>query len=365
MNMEQVKANNRRSILNTINANGSMSRKDIAVATGLTPAAVTLLCNELIDEGLVIEKGTVSDNKRAGRRKILLEINYDEYIVIGVTIESEDTVVVMSNLKGDLVDKKVFKTDSDMMPGKHLAIVSDLIEEMKSNHPREARKIKGGCVAISGIVNKDAKTSEHAYGVWHKEVKVCEILEKNTGIPFVIENNVDAFAMAELLFGIGVSYDNLLVLKWGPGVGSTIVTNKTIYQGRNGRAAELGHFIVEPNGRQCDCGRKGCLETMVSYKTMSEKKSFLPEEFGEVYEDFQDELELFARTIVNSMTILAPNRVILSGKMFADERVRKTFIDKCKSYDSKYDEGRILYSTLVDKEEYIGSIAAFCQNTIF
>ena len=68
---------------------------------------------------------------------------------------------------------------------------------------------------------------------------------------------MNAFAMAELLYGMGREYDNLLIIKWGPGVGSAIVIDDQLYEGRHGKAAELGHYIVERDGRLCGCGRQG------------------------------------------------------------------------------------------------------------
>ena len=203
---------------------------------------------------------------------------------------------------------------------------------------------------------------------------VCEILERQLGYPVVIENNVNAFAIAELMYGFGRKYDNLLVIKWGPGVGSTIIIDNKVYEGRHAKAAELGHFIVERDGAVCDCGRRGCLETKVSYKAMAAQKPFSQNAFGEAYHKaktqgdaqvFDEAIDLFARTIVNSITILAPNRVVLCGRLFQDEEIRARLIEQCKQYDVGCDEKRIIYSVLAEKEDYIGPVAAFVQEEIF
>ena len=65
------------------------------------------------------------------------------------------------------------------------------------------------------------------------------------------------------------------------------------------------------------------------------------------------------------MSILAPNRVVLAGKLFSDERVRNALIMRCKHYDKKYNEKRILYSPLADKEDYIGPIATYIEREMF
>lgn len=363
INMGQVKKQNRNSILRYMNSHVDVSRKDIAEATGLTAAAVTQICGEFLDAGLIKECGTSADNKGAGRKKVKLRINYEYAYILGITIESANTVIVLSNMKGDLVDR--IECNTKMNPTQFVEEIVSKSNDIINKNPSKAKKIKGGCVAIAGPVDKEECVSLHAYGIWNEEVKICNMLEKALKIPFIIENNVDAFSIAELLYGVGSQYENIMVIKWGPGVGCTIVADNKIYEGRHGRSAELGHFIVEKNGKECSCGRKGCLETKISYNAMNEKYAFSIEDFGSVYKHFLDEIDLFARSLVNSMSILAPNRVVLSGKLFADENVRKEFIECCKNYDLQYDEKRILYSPLADEEDYIGSIATFVDRLIF
>ena len=86
INLENVKNNNRSAILQLLNNNGAMSRKDIAGRTGLTAASVTLICTELLDEGIIVERGEAVEEKRAGRKKILVDLNpsYKSILCIGI-----------------------------------------------------------------------------------------------------------------------------------------------------------------------------------------------------------------------------------------------------------------------------------------
>ena len=145
------------------------------------------------------------------------------------------------------------------------------------------------------------------------------------------------------------------MIKWGPGIGSTIVIDNKVYEGRHGKTAELGHVIVEKNGKACSCGKKGCLETLLSAETFSKIKS-------EEKRDYS--IDLFARSIVNTCSIIAPNRIILSGPLFADIKLRKKLISYCSEYDPSYNENRILYTSLSGKENYIGPVAVFFNSVI-
>ena len=366
--MIQVKKQNRASIFNCINQCGPVSRKDIAQITGLTPAAVTLICNELIQQGLLQELGTDTVSTGAGRKKILLNINYDRYHIITVNINSSSTFLSISNMRGESLEQIVVPTDRDAEPEAFLVYVAGLCREMKGHFPELAKKLAGVSVAVPGVVDRENGLSVHAYGIWYRQVAVCDILKSELGLPVYIENNVNAFAMAELLYGYGRDYNNLLIIKWGPGVGSTIIIDSQLYEGRHGKTAELGHFIVDRDGELCSCGRRGCLETKVSYRALSRVVPFMENEFGHAYHKaeeegesgvFDESIDLFARTIVNSMTILAPNRVVLYGSLFRDRIIRERLIEACERYDSRYNAGRILYSTLVDRESIIGPVAVF------
>ncbi len=364
LNMGQVKKQNRYSVLKYMNSHEDVSRKEIAEATGLTAAAVTLICNEFLDAGLIKECGTSDKGTGAGRKKVKLRINNKYAYILGITIESSKTVIVIADIKGNLVDREDCDTNNKVPASAFVDEIVCSAKKLLERNANKIKKIKGGSVVISGPVDVMEGKSLHAYGIWKEEVPLCQMLSEKLDMPFIIENNVDAFSMAELLYGVGSSYENLIVLKWGPGVGCTVVIDNKIYEGRNGRSGELGHFIVEKDGIECSCGRRGCLETKIGYKAMKAKRDFLLDEFGNVSESFADEIDLFARSVVNSMSMLAPNRVVLSGKLFADEKVRNKFIECCKEYDSRY-EKRILYTLLADKEEYIGSIATFVEREIF
>lgn len=392
--MEVVKRRNRAFILSFISRSGPISRKDIAAELGLTPASVTQISSEFMNIGLLKELGTLEEEGRPGRKKVLVDINYEYRNLFAVNIETARTTVALTNLKGEAKAKRELKTDKNAAPEEFLARIADICREIQKEADVSKEQIAGAGVCIIGLVDPAKGISNHAYGIWNKPVPVAKILSGLLQVPVFLENNVSAFAQAEMLFGIGREKDHLLFVKWGPGVGSAIVTDKKVYEGRNGRAAELGHFIVEKNGALCSCGRRGCLETRVSYgalrrqlgSVMSETET--PELFRllegsienlnkeklfqvldhpdeKVRQILEERMDLFARTIVNCMTILAPNRVVLCGEMFQSETLRRKIIEACKYYDSRYDETKIVYTGLANREDYIGAAAHFISAYLY
>ena len=125
INLENVKLSNRSSILKLLNDCGAMSRKDIAIRLKLTPATVTLICTELISAGILCEKGEVEEERRAGRKKILIDINYQYSYVLSISIEAAKTFIAISNLKGKKLGGKQLTTDGTIAPEKFLKKVAD------------------------------------------------------------------------------------------------------------------------------------------------------------------------------------------------------------------------------------------------
>lgn len=373
INMEDVKRRNRATILGIIAREGSVSRKKISEITGLTPASVTLLCNEMITQKMLIETGTISSTKGAGRKQILLELNADFCSILAINIESENTFIVLTDLKSTLLDKSVMKTERNLAPEKYLQKIVKECQSILQKHPKEAAHLSGAAVCVPGIVNKKTGVSVHAFSVWDEEVPVCAILHDLLNVPVIIENNVNALAFAELFYDRSTNKKNFMLIKWGPGVGSAIVINQQVYEGRAGKTAELGHVIVEKEGQRCSCGKKGCLETIVSYQALSRIIPFSMEDLDSAYQkataqqrhEIDDALDIFARIITNCMILAAPDKVVLCGKMFHSEGIRNKLMDLCYAYNPACPRERIIYTELRETEEYIGPVACFIQNQLF
>ncbi len=95
-------------------------------------------------------------------------------------------------------------------------------------------------------------------------VNVLEIVKKYSPLPSAITNDANAAAIGEMIFGAAKGMKDFIVITLGTGLGSGIVVNGELVYGSDGFAGEIGHTIVDPNGRECGCGRKGCLETYAS-----------------------------------------------------------------------------------------------------
>ena len=93
---------------------------------------------------------------------------------------------------------------------------------------------------------------------------LCEKITSKTHLKSQVANDANCAVLGEVLFGAGKGYRNLVMLTLGTGVGSGLYLNGQLYEGNEGKGAELGHTLLVMDGRNCTCGRKGCLEAYCS-----------------------------------------------------------------------------------------------------
>ena len=402
ISLENVKINNKSAILDVLNKKGAMSRKDIANELGLTPAAVTMLCAELMERNILLEKGEMQEEKRVGRRKVSIDINYDYRCIAAVSIEVLTTYITIVNLKGKMIDQKIIDTESSIEPERFLEKIAGECKVLLWENEKKPSDVLGIGVCIPGIVNRKEGASVNAYGIWNNVVPVRELMVRFMNCPVVVENNIKSFAEGELLYGMGKTGADLLFVKWGPGVGSAIVIGNQVYEGFDNKAAEIGHYILETGEKRCKCGRRGCLETEVSITAITDKikqiysKESTPQLYamtkGEidsvtgqfffkwmhsitddeasnldraVEEVIYECIDVLARVVTNVITILAPNNTILFGCMLENNNFRKQFVKLCKKYDERYDETYISKSVLSNKISYIGPSTLIAREEFF
>lgn len=351
MNMQTLKSKNRTLVLYLLNEHKALSRKEIATRLSLTPAGVTKICQSLIDDGFIVESETVSTEGKTGRREILLRLNTDDKFVLGINAEKDNLTLSYSNLSGKLiaVEKHPFIENVDDVISLEKAFVC------KNNI--ELSRVLGMGVCVIGSVN------DNDFGIWN-DAHLQKRFEDAFGVNVVIENNVKAFAQSELLFGNLNKTKSVLFLKWGAGIGSSIITNGDVITGNDNGVTEIGHYIVDHSGSKCRCGRFGCLETVASADAiMSEinQNLTLDEIIASVDNDIinliDTKIDLVALALTNTATILNADSIVLFGKMFKNGSISTKLIKQCVRYNSNLSEDMIKVSCQNEISDYIGTIA--------
>lgn len=139
-----------------------------------------------------------------------------------------------------------------------------LINHMISENNINNEDVIGIGIASPGPLNSEEGVIIETPNLPFKKFPLKSTVENATGIKTFIDNDANAAALGEFLFGAGKGVENLIYITVSTGIGGGIIINKKLYRGKTGNAGELGHMTVEPQGPRCNCGNYGCLEAMAS-----------------------------------------------------------------------------------------------------
>ena len=182
---------------------------------------------------------------------------------IGVDLGGTNIAVGLISLdEKRIVDKMSVKTNA---PRPCRAISEDIkrvIDSLCARAKLSISDISWIGVATPGIVKQGVVVSAVNLG-WNNE-PFGDIISEITGRPSFVANDANAAAYAEAVWGCGVGIRSLIAVTLGTGVGGGIIIDGRIWEGFNGFAAELGHMVIDSNGRRCGCGLRGCLESYCS-----------------------------------------------------------------------------------------------------
>ncbi len=260
-NLELMHELNTKQILRVIRQLNPISRSEIVEKTNLTAATVSRIVSKLIKFNLVTETGYGESN--GGRKPVMLELNSDSILTIGIDIEIDEVKGVVIDLKGEILEQYslciIGKKEKDDILNKVKEVVKDLL--FKKDY---LKRIVGIGIGMHGLVDYERGISIYPPAFGWKDVPVAKIIKKEFDLPVIIENNVRALTLAENWFGVGKNLENFICLKVGSGIGSGIFTDGRIYRGASNAAGEIGHNVVDEEGPLCTCGNYGCLESMAS-----------------------------------------------------------------------------------------------------
>jgi len=184
-------------------------------------------------------------------------------MVLGIDIGGTTTSFGFVDLQGRLLAEVTIPTQAHESAQVLVCRLHEKIEELRASLPPELRLQGIGIGAPNA--NYYRGTVENPVNLnWGAAVNMVELFRKHYDMPVVITNDANAAAIGEMHFGGARGMKHFIAITLGTGLGSGIVVNGELLYGADGFAGELGHTVVDPHGRQCSCGKKGCLETYVS-----------------------------------------------------------------------------------------------------
>jgi len=209
--------------------------------------------------------------------------------VLGIDIGGTNTKFGYVDQNGNLLAEGDMLTEAHRPADEFFERLHIQAENLFASKKNELKLVGIGLGAPNGNYYKG--TIEQPPNLSWGYVNVVEMLRRWYTIPVALTNDANAAALGEMLFGAAKGMKDFIVITLGTGLGSGIVSNGELIYGHDGFAGEIGHTIVDPDGRQCGCGRRGCLETYASAsgirRTMEEllKKPTPPSELRQI--DFE------------------------------------------------------------------------------
>jgi glucokinase len=185
--------------------------------------------------------------------------------VIGVDVRLDRTIYAIVNIRGEVLARDEFVTDDYPNISEFITKLADsLVILMEANGGLESVRSVG--ISVPSGNSRTGCIENSPNFPWKGIVPLAAMLRDRLGLAVAIDNNANVMAMAEHAFGAAHGLKDFILVNLGSGMGSCIFNKGKIYQGANGFAGEVGHTTYIAGGRQCGCGKQGCLETYTAAK---------------------------------------------------------------------------------------------------
>ena len=266
---DEVRRSNLSLVLTLLHRRGAMSRSQIVATTGLNRSTVGDLVQQLDDAGLVRESAGVGGG--VGRPSLLVEPVADSVVSVALDVRVERTVVAVIGLGGQVLHRDERK-HRERSPDVLLREVIDLAEDALARLDEPSSWIGAG-IGVPGVVRVEDGLVRFAPNLGWVDFPlgqlVNEALQSRYGArPVRVSNDSDLGVLAEHLRGAGQGADNVIFLSGEVGIGGGVIIDGRPLTGAGGYGGEAGHMRVNPLGRICRCGTRGCWETEIGREVL-------------------------------------------------------------------------------------------------
>ncbi|MGP4016623.1 ROK family transcriptional regulator [Saccharopolyspora sp. 5N708] len=265
-NLPRVGGFNRAVVLDTIRQHGEVSRVELAQRTGLTAQTMSNIVRALIDDGLVTENGHAPST--GGKRRVLLKVVPDAYSAIGLHLDPERITGVLLDLAGGVRLRSRRRVPDDASPEAVAVALARTSQQLVRRSGIADGRVLGVGLAVPGpldAAHRRVLAPPNLAG-W-TEVALADIVEERAGLPVVMDNDATAAAIGERWAGCADRAGSFVYVYLGSGVGVGVVLGDQVHRGVSNNAGEIGH-VHSGGGRECHCGKRGCLEAYCSMRAI-------------------------------------------------------------------------------------------------
>lgn len=258
-NLKTLKANNLSTILSLIWKHEEVSRIALSDLTTLSPSSITRLTRELIDIGLIYEKGKRRSTE--GRQPILLSPNPNAGIVISFDLSG-------TSIRGGIFDSanNLIKTEELILDQKGSEVITNYIfqmmDQLLNDRQSSNKRLLGIGVSVPGVLNQEKDEVALSYSLQLENYPLKKLMMDRYNVPVHLETDTDAAALTEKSYGVAGNLHDFIYLLISKGIGIGIIKDNLLYRGSGGMKGKQGHIVINPQGPLCICGKRGCLEAI-------------------------------------------------------------------------------------------------------
>ncbi len=261
---QSIKISNKFLVLQSIKNHEPISRAHLSQQLNLTKATVSSLVEELIEEGYCHQTGPGKSS--GGRRPLMLKFNEKTGYSIGIDIGVNYVLGILTDLRGNIMFEKNQKMNTNDF-NQTILFIEEVISEFIQKGAESNRGVIGIGIGVPGIVNLDGNVLYTPNLQW-EQADLKNIISEKYSLPVIVENEANAGAYGEKCFGVGKESADLVYISLGIGIGTGLILDNKLYRGKSGLSGELGHMIIESQGKLCGCGSKGCWELYASERAL-------------------------------------------------------------------------------------------------
>lgn len=327
LNRDHTKKANRLLVLQLLCMMGGGSRTELTKRVRLAKMTVSNITAELLQNGILYEKETLESGASiAGRKQVLLSFSEKSPLVIGIWLSRDSCMGIVSTMDLEILEQETIPFSKTETANSLIDRLAALCEQLQSRPSVMGRKILGVGVASIGPLDIRQGVILNPPNFFEVEnLAVKSELEQRIHLPVFLENDTNAGALAEKYFGNCTDCTDFIYIGLTNGLSAGIVLKDSLLHGRHGFAGEVGHTTIDPHGKVCYCGRKGCLETVCTVPALLQDAGT---ELGVHCADFESlcdlcnrnprvlrwlfqKLESLSETLANLANILDPERILI------------------------------------------------------
>lgn len=293
-NNDLLRIKNRGRVFEQLVTHDGIYRMELVDTLGLTKMSISNIINEFLEKDIVVET-VKNDEIKVGRKSTLLCLSPKMKKIVGLLIHRKFMSVALCDCQLNMLRSKTVyfsACDEDSLVETIFKFIDEMIEE------QEVLGIGVGSIGPVNWENGIILNPPDFYGI--KDVPIVEILQERYQLPVYLDSHTNCAARAEKYFGVAKKYKNFIFLGITTGVSISIVVDGKILTGMTGTSSEFGHVTVDYNGKECFCGRRGCLGKYMDFSNA---------------ESTWESVKILSAALMGVCDLLIPQAIVISDEL--------------------------------------------------